>query len=129
MTEFTFGMDGASFNLLEGVGLGDVEFGDGGAAERFEMGSAGEALAHFMGDGAHVGSGGDAGAEVGAVGVDCGDDEFFDFDFDGLEDDLLLSARQFVGGDALDFLGGEWWRDLLDEAVELGGESLERIEV
>jgi hypothetical protein len=29
-----------SFDLFEGVRLGDIEFGDGGAAERFEVGSA-----------------------------------------------------------------------------------------
>ena len=34
-----------AFHFFEGVGLGDVEFGDGGAAERFEMGSAAELLA------------------------------------------------------------------------------------
>jgi len=33
---------------VRGVGLGDIEFGDGGAAEGFEMGSAAEALAHFV---------------------------------------------------------------------------------
>ena len=57
-------------NFVEGVSLGEVEFGYGGAAEGFEMGPGAEALAHFVGDGAHVGSGGDAGAEVGAVAVD-----------------------------------------------------------
>ena len=29
-----------SFYFFEGVGVGDVEFGDGGAAQGFEMGSA-----------------------------------------------------------------------------------------
>src|SRR5258708_152724 len=44
--ERRFGMTGCCwafhllFNFFERVGLGDVEFGDGGAAEGFEMGSA-----------------------------------------------------------------------------------------
>ena len=102
-----------SFDLFDGVGLGDVEFGDGGAAQGFEVGSAAEALAHFVSDGAHVGSRGYAGAEVGAVGLDGGDVEFFDLDLNRLQDDFFFLSRQFVGGDAVDFLGGEWWRDLL----------------
>jgi len=118
-----------SLNFLDGVGMRDVEFGDGGAAEGFEMGSAAEELAHFVGDGAHVGSGGDAGAEAGAVGVDGKDDEFFDLDLDRLEDYLFIFSCQLVGGDAVDFLGGEWRWSLLNEAVEFGGELLESVQV
>jgi len=116
------------FDLFEGVGLGDVELGDGGAAEGCEMGSAAEALAHFMGDGAHVGSRGDAGAEVGAIGFDRGDGEVLDLDMNRLEDDLFLFSSQFVRGDAVDFLGGKGRRDLVDEAVEFGSEFLEIIQ-
>ena len=116
-----------SFDFFEGVGLGDVEFGDGGSAQGFEMGSAAEALAHFVGDGAHVGSGGDAGTEVGAVSVEGENGKFFDFDLNWFEDDLLLFSCQFVGGDAVDFFGGEWGRDLRDVAEELGGEILELV--
>ena len=102
------------FNLFDGVGVGEVELGNGGAAKRFEMGSGTKALAHFVGDGAHVGSRGYTGAEVGAAGIDFGDDEFFNLDFHGLQNNFFLLSRQFVGGDAVDFLGGKWWRDLLD---------------
>lgn len=122
-----FGMTGLYFsislvfNFLKSVGLGDVEFGDGGAAEGFEMRSAADALAHFMGDGAHVGSGGDAGAEVGAVILDFRDCEFFYFDLNGLQHDFFLFAGEFVGGDAMDFFRGEWWRGLQDCAEEFGG--------
>ena len=59
-----------SFDFLEGMGVGEFEFCDGGAAQRLEMGSGAETLAHFVGDGTHVGSGSDAGAEGGAVGFD-----------------------------------------------------------
>ena len=59
-----------SFNFFEGVSLGDIEFGDGGAAEGFEMGSGAELLAHFVGYRTHVGARGDAGPEVGAVAID-----------------------------------------------------------
>ena len=91
---FCFGKEGfRGFDFFDGVGLGDVEFGNGGAAEGFEMGSAAEALAHFVSDGTHVGSGGDAGAEVGAAGIDGGNVEFFDIDFHGLKDDFFLFAR------------------------------------
>ncbi len=55
--------------FLDSVSLGDVELGHSGAAKGFEMGSAAEALAHFVGDRTHVGSRGYAGAEVGAVAV------------------------------------------------------------
>ena len=92
-----FGMT-SGFDFFYGVGLGDVEFGDGGAAEGCEMGSAAKALAHFVGDGAHVGSGGDAGAEVGAVVLDGGDGKFFYFDLNRLQHDFFLFAGEFVGG-------------------------------
>ena len=75
-----------AFDLFEGVSLGDVEFGDGGAAQGFQMRAAAEALAHFVGDGAHVGSGGDAGAKVGAVAIDSDDFEFLDLDLHRLQD-------------------------------------------
>ena len=54
-----------AFNFFNRVGLGDVEFGDGRAAEGCQVGAAAEELAHFVSDGAHVGFGRDAGAEVG----------------------------------------------------------------
>jgi len=110
------------------VGLADVEFGYGGAAQRFEMGAEAETLAHFVRDRAHVGSGGDAGAEVGTVGLDGGDGEFLDLDLNRLQNDFLPLARQLVGGDAIDFLGRERRRDLLDEAEECGGEGLQLFE-
>src|ERR1700691_284093 len=92
------------------------------------MGSAAEALTHLVGDGAHVGSRGDAGAEVGEVGFDCGDGQFFYVNLNGLENNLFLFSRQLVGGDAVNFLGGEWWRDLLDQAAKFGGEGLEIVQ-
>jgi len=107
--------------------MGDVEFCDGGAAERFEMGSAAETLAHLVSDGAHVGSGGHACAKVGAVGLDGGDDEFFYLDGHGLQDHFFLFSRQFVGRNALDFLGREWGRHLLDHAEEFGSDFLETL--
>ncbi len=121
-------LDAADFDFLEGVGLADVEFGDGGAAERFEVGSAAEAQAHFVSYRTHVGSGGDVRSEVGAVALDGSDDEFLDFDLNGLQDDLLSLTGQIVGGDAFDFLGREWWRDLIDEAVECGSEFLQIVQ-
>jgi hypothetical protein len=115
------------FNFFEGMRMGDVEFGDGGAAESFEMGSAAETLAHFMSDGAHVGSGGHACAKVGAIGFDGGDEEFFYLDRHGLQDHFFLFSRQFVGRNAFDFLGREWGRHLLDHAEEFGGDFLETL--
>ncbi len=107
------------------MGLGDIELGDGGAAEGFEMGSGAETLAHFVSDGTHVGSRSHAGAEAGAVGFDGEDDEFLDLDLNRLQDYLLLFSRQLVGRDAVDFLGRERRRDLLDEALECGSELLD----
>jgi len=69
------------------------------------------------------------GREVGAVGVDCGDDEFFDFDFDGLEGRPLAVCAPVCRRGRPGFSWRRMVEDLLDEAVELGGESLERIEV
>ena len=66
--------------FFQGVGVFEGEFGDRGAAEGLEMGAAGQFPAHVVSDGAHVGSGGDAGAETDAVGVDCEDFEFLDLD-------------------------------------------------
>ena len=107
--------------------MGDVEFADGGAAESFEMGSAAETLAHFMSDGAHVGSGGHACAKVGAIGFDRGDEEFLYLDRHGLQDHFFLFSRQFVGRNAFDFLGREWRRHLLDHAEEFGGDFLQTL--
>ena len=59
-----------NLDFFQSVSLADIELGDGGAAEGFEMGSAAEELAHFVGDGAHVSPRGDAGAEAGAIAFD-----------------------------------------------------------
>ncbi len=114
-----------SLDFFEGVGVGDVEFGYGGAAKGFEMGAGAQALTHFVGDRTHVGSRGYAGAEMGAVALDCENGEFFDLDLDRLQDYLFLFSCQFVGGDAVDLLGGEWRRNLLDHAVKSGSEFLD----
>ncbi|HWO36577.1 MAG TPA: hypothetical protein VNO32_47950, partial [Candidatus Acidoferrum sp.] len=50
-----------ALDFFDGVCLGYIEFRNRGAAQGFEMGSAAKGLAHFVGDGAHVGAGGDAG--------------------------------------------------------------------
>ena len=117
-----------TLDLVEGVGLGDIEFGYRGAPESFEMGSGAQKLAHFVGYGTHVGSRGHAGAEPGTVALDCQDDEFFDLDLHRLQDYLLLFAGEFVGGDAVDFFGGEWRGSLFDYALEFGGKLLESVE-
>ncbi len=111
--------------FFQGVGVGEGEFGDGGATEGFQVRAAGQFPAHVVGDGAHVGSGGDAGPETDAIEIDGEDFEFFDIDFDGLEHNFFLLAGEFVGGDAFYFLGGEGRRSLLDDAAEAGGESFD----
>src|SRR5580704_7632850 len=51
MTNLHFlAFDVLAFDFFYGVGLGDVEFGDGGAAKGLEMSSAAEKLAHIVGD-------------------------------------------------------------------------------
>ena len=121
-------MNNLSFDFFQGVGLGYVEFGYGGAAQRFQVGSGALKLAHFVGYGTHVGSRGHAGAEPGAVALDCQDDEFFDLDLHRLQDYLFLFSGQFVGRDAVDFLGRERWRDLLDQALKSGGQFVELLQ-
>ena len=78
--------------FVEGVRVVQGEFGYGGAAERFEVGTTGQGLTHFVGDGSHVGSGGDARAEAGAVGIDGEDGELLDLDLHGFEDNFFLLA-------------------------------------
>ena len=131
-SEASVGMTGfldEAFDFFQPVGLGDREFGNRGAAEGFEMGSAAKLLAEVVGDGTHVGSGGDAGAEAGAIRVECENGEFFYFYLDRFEDHFLLFAGEFIGGDALDFFGREWGRGLLDYALEFRGEELESFQV
>lgn len=118
-----------TFDFFEGVGVADFELGHGGAAQRFEMRSGTETLAHFVRDRPHVGSRSDASPEAGAVALDCEDHEFFDLDLNRLEDYLLLFSRQFVGWDTVDFLGGERGRHLVDEAEKSGSEFPDGIEV
>ena len=65
---------------------------------------------------------------MGAVGLDCGDVEFFNLDSNRLQNDLFFLSRQFVGGDSVYFLGREWWRHLRDEAAEFGSEFLEIVQ-
>ena len=69
------------------------------------MGSAAEKLAEVVGDRAHVGSGGDPGAETGAVGLDRENRKFFDFDLHWCQNNFFMLARQLVGGDAFNLLG------------------------
>ena len=105
-------------DFFQRMGVVEGEFGDRGAAKRFQMRSAGQFPSHVVGDRAHVGSGGDTGAESGAVDGDFEDFEFLNFNLDWLQLDLFLLAGEFVGGDAFDFLCGEWRRSLLDESAE-----------
>ena len=89
------------------------------------MGSAAEKLAQVVGDRAHVGSGGDAGAETGAVGLYRQNLEFLDLDLHGLQNNLFMFARQLIGRHAFNLLGGEGRRDLFDHPTELGGVGFE----
>ncbi len=56
--------------FFQRVGVCQGEFGYGGAAEGFEVGATSQFPSHIVGDGAHVGSGGDAGAKTNAVDGD-----------------------------------------------------------
>jgi hypothetical protein len=76
-----------------------------------------------VGHGAHVSAGGDAGAEAGSVAFHGEDFEFLDFHLYRLQDDFLFLSRQLVGGDTVDFLGGEGRRHLVDHAAEGGREG------
>src|ERR1700751_5968577 len=89
------------------------------------MGSAAEKLAEVVGDRAHVGSGGDPGAETGAVGLDRENRKFFDFDVPGLQNNFFMFARQLVGRHAFNLLGREGRRDLFDPSAEVGGLGFE----
>ena len=144
MTEFAFGLrciphfslrmisgehlDVAGFDFLQSVRLAYVKFGDGGAAQGFEMSSAAETLAHFVSDGAHISSRRHAGVKMGAVSLDGGDGEFLDFDLNRFEDYRFFFAREFVGGYSMNFLRREWRRNLLDVAEEFGGELLKTVQ-
>ncbi len=92
------------------------------------MRTGAETLAHFVCDATHVSSRGYACAKACAAALHREDDEFFDLNLYRIEHNVLLSARQLVGWDAIDLLSGERGRHLLDEAEELGGEFLKIIE-
>ena len=101
------------------------ELGNSGAAQRLQMSAASHRLAHVMGDGSHVGAGTYASPELDAVGVDGKNFKFFDLNLHGLQPDLFLFAREFVGWDALDFLRGERRGRLRDRSSELPCECIE----
>ena len=89
------------------------------------MGAAAQFPAHFVSDRAHVGSGGDAGAEADTVDLDCENFELLDLDLHWLQYDFFLLTRQLVGGNTFDFLGGERGRSLLDDPAESRGQRLD----
>ena len=113
--------------LFERVRVCQCEFGHGSAAKGFEMGAAAEGLSHVVGDGAHVGAGGDVSAELSVIVFDFQNFELLNFHLDRLELDFLLLAREFVGRDALNLLSGKRRRHLLDDAAKARGQCFELI--
>ena len=112
-------------NFIQSVSVVERELGNAGAPQRLQMGSATQRLAHVMGNGSHVGAGTNSSPELDAVKVDGKNFKFFDLNLHRIQADLFLFAREFVGGDAFDFLRGERRRRLRDRASELPCQRIE----
>src|SRR5207249_11423667 len=104
------------------MGFRERKLGQSCSTQRCEVSAAAELLAHFMSDGAHVGSRGNTSAEGGTVAVHCKNFKFFDFHLHRRERDFFVLAGEFVRWDAVDFLGGKRRRHLLDDALKSGGQ-------
>src|SRR5260370_7762483 len=84
------------------------------------MSATADLLAYVVGYGAHVGSGSHAGAKTGPIAIQSQDLEFLDFYLHRLQGHILVLARQLVGGDPLNFLGGKWRRESSESAPHKG---------
>jgi hypothetical protein len=108
------------FELVEREGLFDGEGPGDEAPELGEVGTAAEAEARIVGEGADVGTGGAGDADGGLGAFETEDVEGVYGDGDGRQVDLDIAADEFVGFAAADFLGGDGGRGLIEGAEEGG---------
>src|SRR6267154_3164929 len=77
----------------------------------------------------HVGAGSYSRLEIAGVFIYGQNFELFNLNFDWLERDLLLLARQFVSADPGNFLGRIRRRHLLNLSLKFGGEPSELLQI
>lgn len=90
------------------------------------MRAAAKLLAHFVRERADVGAGRALDDEARDIVCDFCKAVFEEFDFDRLELDRLIFAREFIGRPAVNLFGGEHWGHLLKNADALAGEFFKK---
>jgi len=111
--------------FIERDGLIEGELTNGGAADFRKMRAAAKLLAHVVGKRTDVRAGRAFDGETSDRAFDSGEAIFEKFDRGGLEFDGLIFAREFVGGTAANFFGGENRGHLVETADGFVGELLE----
>src|SRR5438552_19190918 len=101
----------------------EIKLVQGGTPKRINVCATSLLLAHFVSDGAHVGSIGNTSAEGSTVAVHCKNFKFFDFHLHRRERDFFVLAGEFVRWDAVNFLGGKRRAHLLDDALKYGRQA------
>ena len=90
-----------------------------------EMRAAAEQDSHVVRDGTDVSSRGAFDGDPRARAFHIFDAKFVHLDFDGFQFDGFIFAREFVGGFAVDFLGGIRRRHLRETAGQFRGKSFQ----
>src|SRR5438445_6699527 len=101
----------------------EIKLAQGGSPKRCKVSATAQLLAHFVSDGAHVGSRGNTSAEGSTVAVHCKNFKFFDFHLHRRERDFFVLAGEFVRWDAVIFLVGIRRRQFADDALISGGQA------
>src|ERR1700731_4241196 len=107
------------FQTSERMCVFNFELSHGDAPKTGEMGSAAEFLSHLVGNGADVGPGSYSRPESGVFATGTQNFKFFNLYLDGLKQDLLLLAREFVGRHSCNFLSRKRRRHLFDLSSKL----------
>src|SRR5207244_12948261 len=113
---------GGRVYIADRMSFREIKLAQGGSPKRCKVSATAQLLAHFVSDGAHVGSRGNTSAEGGTVAVHCKNFKFFDFYPNWGERDFFMLAGEFVRWYTVDFLGGKRRRHLLDDALKSGGQ-------
>src|SRR5256884_7548000 len=99
----------------------EIKLAQGGSPKRCKVSATAQLLAHFVSDGAHVGSRGNTSAEGSTVAVHCKNFKFFDFHLHRRERGFLVLAGEFGRWDAVNFLGGKRRGHLRGAGLKTGG--------
>src|SRR5437867_11187203 len=111
---------GGRVYLVDRMSFREIKLAQGGSPKRCKVSATAQLLAHFVSDGAHVGSRGNTSAEGSTVAVHCKNFNFFDFHLHRRERDIFVLAGEFVRWDAVDFLGRKRRAHLPGDALKCG---------